>query len=261
MVSSELFLPASAGGSVAAVLRRAFIVMNPVDIDLSEIQALTFDVFGTVLDLAGSLTPFIAEFLQSQDVAVTAEQCWSQWRARQRIEQYQDTIMMLGHSGYLETARRALVHTLQSNQIEAAPAEVDQLMDAWMHLSPFPEVSDAMQQLGERYRLVVLSNGNRYFLDHLVENRIDAAFDEIVSVDVMGAFKPHPSVYRQTARILELDVQQCLMVSANSFDVLGAKTCGLRGAFVNRLQVPYEDSPLVPDITVDDFTGLAEALL
>lgn len=235
--------------------------MNSVDLDLSEIEALTFDVFGTVLDLAGSLTPFIAEFLASRDAQMSAEQCWSQWRARQRIEQYQDTLMMLGHSGYLETARRALVHTLRSNQIETRPAEVDQLMDAWMHLSPFPEVSEAMGRLGERYRLVVLSNGNRFFLDHLVQKRIDATFDEVVSVDVMGAFKPHPSVYRRTARILNLEVQQCLMVSANSFDVLGARTCGLRAAFVNRLQVPYEDSPLVPDITVDDFTGLAEALL
>ena len=235
--------------------------MNSVDIDLNEIQALTFDVFGTVLDLAGSLTPFIAEFLQPRKTDLSADQCWSQWRARQRIEQYQDTIMMLGHSGYLETARRALVYTLQSNHIEATTTEVDQLMEAWMKLSPFPEVTEALERLGQRYRLVVLSNGNRYFLDHLVENRIKATFDEVVSVDVMGAFKPHPSVYRRTARILDLDVQQCLMVSANSFDVLGAKTCGLRAAFVNRLQVPYEDSPLVPDITVDDFNGLAAALL
>ncbi len=231
------------------------------EIDLAGIQALTFDVFGTVLDLAGSLTPPIGEFLQSRGVELPADCFWAQWRARQRIEQYQDTIMMLGHSGYLETARRALVHTLQTNQLAVTPGEVDVLMEAWMNLVPFPEVAAAMQRLGERYQLVVLSNGNRHFLDHLVENQIGAKFDEIISVDVMGAFKPHPSVYRRTARILDLEVGQCLMVSANSFDVLGARACGFRAAFVNRLQVPYEDSPLVPDITVDDFVGLADALL
>ena len=231
------------------------------EIDLAGIQALTFDVFGTVLDLAGSLTPAIGEFLQSRDVELPADCFWAQWRGRQRIEQYQDTIMMLGHSGYLETARRALVHTLQANHVTTTPGEIDSLMEAWMNLVPFPEVADAMQRLGERYQLVVLSNGNRHFLDHLVENQIGVKFDEIISVDVMGTFKPHPSVYRRTARILDLEVGQCLMVSANSFDVLGAKTCGFRAAFVNRLQVPYEDSPLVPDITVDDFVGLAAALL
>lgn len=235
--------------------------MNSADVDLTEIQALTFDVFGTVLDLAGSLTPAIAEFLQGRETGLSADQCWNQWRARQRIEQYQDTIMMLGHSGYLETARRALVYTLQWNQIETTAREIDQLMEAWMDLSPFPEVAQAMERLGQRYRLVVLSNGNRHFLDHLVENRIGVTFDEVISVDVMGAFKPHPSVYRRTARILDLDLQQCLMVSANSFDVLGARTCGLHAAFVNRQQVPYEDSPLLPDVTVNDFTELADALL
>ena len=51
------------------------------------------------------------------------------------------------------------------------------------------------------------------------------------------------------------------MVSANSFDVMGARACGFRVAFVNRAALPYEDSPYRPDITVEDFTQLAGALL
>ena len=57
-----------------------------------------------------------------------------------RIEQYQDTIMMLGHSGYLETVRRALHYTLRRNSIDAAPDTVEAFMRGWQHLSPFPEV-------------------------------------------------------------------------------------------------------------------------
>jgi 2-haloacid dehalogenase len=51
------------------------------------------------------------------------------------------------------------------------------------------------------------------------------------------------------------------MVSANSFDVMGARTCGLRGAYVNRYQLPYEDSPYQPDIIVQNFTELADVLM
>jgi FMN phosphatase YigB (HAD superfamily) len=51
------------------------------------------------------------------------------------------------------------------------------------------------------------------------------------------------------------------MVSSNSFDVMGARACGFRGAYVNRYQLPYEDTPYLPDITVADFTALAQALL
>ena len=58
-----------------------------------------------------------------------------------------------------------------------------------------------------------------------------------------------------------LDVSECLMVSANSFDVMGAKVCGYKSAFVNRYELPYEDSPYLPDVTVGDFTELADVLV
>jgi len=227
----------------------------------SNIKALTFDVFGTVLDLGSSLKPFIGQFLQSKGSAATPDHFWQQWRARQRIEQYQDTLLMLGHSGYLETARRAFVYALGLNQIEASPEEVRDFMQAWQELRPFPEVLPALERLQARYRLVVLSNGDPPFLEHLVKNRIRWAFDEIFSATYVGFFKPHPGVYRGAARFLELEVGQCLMVSANSFDVMGARASGFRSAFVNRYGLPYEDSPYRPDVTTQDFSELADALL
>ncbi len=84
---------------------------------LANTRALTFDLFGTVLDLGGSLTPYIDRFLKEKGSSVIAEQFWQRWRYRQRIEQYQDSLVMLGHSGYLETARRALVYVLGLNNL------------------------------------------------------------------------------------------------------------------------------------------------
>ena len=226
-----------------------------------EVEALTFDLFGTVLDLGGSLTPFIGHFLEAKGAGVSASRLWEQWRARQRLEQYQDTIMMLGHSGYLETSRRALVYTLALNEIEVSGAEVMKLMQAWQQLSPFPEVISSLERLRTRYRLVALSNGDPDHLDHLVRERICWNFDTVISVQNVGAFKPHPGVYRRAATALKLEVGQCLMVSANSYDVMGARACGFRGAYVNRYRLPYEDTPYQPDVTVRDFAELAEALL
>jgi 2-haloacid dehalogenase len=227
---------------------------------LPSIQALTFDLFGTILNLGGSLTPFIARFLQRKESNTDPVRFWEQWRYRQRIEQYQDNILMLGHSGYLETARRALVYTLALNRVPALPDEVKEFMQAWQELSPFPEVTQALERLKTRYRLVVLSNGEPHFLDHLVRNRVRWTFDEVISVQVVGAFKPHPGIYLRAAGMLRLEVNECLMVSANSFDVMGARACGYRGAFVNRYALPYEDSPYQPDVVVQDFKGLADVL-
>ena len=76
-----------------------------------------------------------------------------------------------------------------------------------------------------------------------------------------GAFKPHPSVYRTAAGLLECEPHEIMMVAAHSFDIMGARACGFRGAFVNRYGLPYEDTPLLPDLVVEDFDGLASELL
>ena len=229
--------------------------------DFAETKALTYDLFGTILNLGSSLTPFIQESLNVRDVTeISADGFWDQWRYRQRIEQYQDTIMMLGHSGYLETVRRALHYTLRRNGIEASPQTVEEFMKGWQYLSPFPEVLPALQKLEKRYRLVVLSNGDPEFLEYLVKERVKWDFDDIISVTSFGAFKPHPSVYRGAAGQLGIEVNRCLMVSANSFDIMGARACGYRGAFVNRYNMPYEDTQYQADVTVNDFTELVDRL-
>jgi len=224
------------------------------------VRALTLDLFGTVLDLDGSLIPPLGRFFAERGIDIDPAQFWAQWRARQRIEQYQDNILMLGHSGYLTTCQRALRYTLRLHQIDFQDGADDQIMDSWQNLNPYPEVLESLTRLSDRYELVALSNGEPDFLQHLARNRIGWEFDAIISVAEVGAFKPHPAVYRGAAVQLRLEPAECLMVSANSFDVLGARACGFRGAYVNRNGLPYEDSLLQPDLTVPSFTELAEAL-
>jgi 2-haloacid dehalogenase len=134
-------------------------------------------------------------------------------------------------------------------------------MSAWQELVPFPEVIPALERLRARYRLVVLSNGDPHFLQHLVKNRIQWEFDDVISVAAFSAFKPHPGVYRGAAGALGLEVGECMMVSSNSFDVVGARACGYRAAFVDRYRLSYEDSPYRPDVIVNEFTELADTLL
>ncbi len=228
---------------------------------LTGVRALTFDLFATVLDLDGSLTPPLGRLFRDRGITLDPAAFWAQWRARQRIEQYQDTILLLGHSGYLATAERALRYTLRLNRIDLDPAAEAEIMGFWQNLEPFAEVRPALQRLSEHYAIVALSNGNAPFLQHLAANRIGWEFDAIISVDEAGAFKPHPSVYRHAARKLGLEPHACLMVSSNSFDVLGARACGYRAAFVNRRDLPWEDSSLQPDLAVPSFAELAAALL
>lgn len=228
---------------------------------LSRVHTLTFDIFGTVLDLAGSIRPILDEFLAERGATVGGDVFWPEWRMRQRIEQHQDTIMMLGHTGYLDSARRALVYCLRKHGIEFQQVEVERFMRVFEKLRPYGDAVEGLKRLGERYRLVALSNGNTWLVEHLVENNIGADFDSAISVDRVGCFKPHPSVYRYAARQLDCETAQIMMVAAHSFDILGARACGFRGAYVNRYGLPYESSTLQPDFTVSDFNELADRLL
>jgi 2-haloacid dehalogenase len=228
---------------------------------LTRVHTLTFDIFGTVLDLTGSIVPKVEQFLGGKAAPIDAAEFWRQWRARQRIEQHQDTILMLGHSGYLETAHRGLLYTLRRYDIAHNAAETEQLMRVFENLDPFPDAVEGLRRLAGHYRLAALSNGNAALLEYLVEQRIGAPLDLAISVDAVGRFKPHPSVYRKAAEILGAEPGEILMVAAHSFDILGARACGFRGAYVNRYGLPYETSALQPDLTVRDFQELASHLL
>lgn len=227
---------------------------------IEKVDTLTFDIFGTVLDLTTNIVPTVRERLHSKGSTVDPDAFWAQWRARQRIEQYQDTILMLGHSGYLEVARRALIYTLRENDIAFDDAETHEWIRVFEHLRPYDDAVEGLRRLKRRYRLIALSNGNEWLLKHLVENNIPVEFDGIFSVDHVGRFKPHPSVYRTAAQTLGREPGQIMMVAAHAFDILGARACGFRGAYVNRYRLPYEESQLQPDYVTADFIELASQI-
>lgn len=227
---------------------------------LGDVRALTFDMFGTVLDLSGTLVPALREFLLARGLPADPAALWDDWRTRQRIEQHQDTILMLGHRGYLDSARRALVHTFRRHAVPHDESDVLGLVQAFYRLRPFDDAQQGLLRLGERYRLVALSNGDQPLVEHLVGNGVDAEFHQCLSVDRVGRFKPHPSVYRMAAAELGHEPGEILMVASHAFDILGARACGYRGAYVNRYGLPYEESSLLPNLEARDFGELADTL-
>jgi len=227
---------------------------------LDHVHTLTFDAFGTILDLGGSHAPRLREFLSAKSSNLTAEDLWAGWRYRQRIEQYQDNQFCAGHYGYLDSSRRALIYTLRSAKLPFGDEDITRIMSGWQELNPFPDVVPGLQRLRSKFKLVVLSNGERDFLAHLVKNRIRFDFDGVISVQDVGVFKPNPQVYRYAARVLKAEPGELLMVSSNSFDVVGARVSGFRGAYVNRYDLPYDETPYGFDIEARDFMDLAGQL-
>ena len=233
---------------------------------IENVKILTFDIFGTVLDLAGSLIPPLDNLLKEcgNTENLKGSDVWAQWRLRQRIEQYQDNLYMLGHSGYLAVKRRALIYSLKNLKVEFTYKQIDQFMEAYQYLSPFPDAIEGLKRLNEKYDLVMLSNGEQSYLEHLAKNQIKFDFHSILSAETVGQFKPHPAVYRFAAKKLNLEPRQIMMVAAHSFDTLGARISGYRGAYVNRYDLPYDESEFyelyMPDYTTKNFPELCDLL-
>ena len=230
---------------------------------LAQVNTLAFDLFGTVLDLGGSLSGPAGRFLAEHGSSVSAAAFWDDWRNRQRLEQYQDNLYMLGHSGYRETCRRSFVYCLRLHGVEFDYADVDRFMAVYEDLRPFDDAVQGLKRLAEsgEFTLVVLSNGEQTYLERMAGNNVGIPFDHVISVEKAGVFKPHPAVYRTAARLLGKASGELMMVSSHSFDVTGARASGFRAGYVNRYDLPNEESPYLPDFEVDDFHQLADQLL
>ena len=228
---------------------------------LARVKCLTFDIFGTVMNLRGSLAGPAGEFLAAHGSGMTGESFYADWRERQRIEQYQDNLLMLGHSGYLETCRRAFVYCLKKHNVSYTADEVREFMTVYGELRPYDDAIEGLRSLEARYSLIALSNGEQWYLEELLGNNVPVRFDAIISVDQVGAFKPSPGIYRKAVQQLECEPGEIMMVAAHAFDILGAQACGFKAAYVNLYKLPTEDSAYQPDIIVDDFVELAARLL
>jgi 2-haloacid dehalogenase len=79
-------------------------------------------------------------------------------------------------------------------------------------------------------------------------------------VQEVGVFKPQPQVYRYAARMLKTEPCELLMISAHSFDVVGARVSGYRAAYVNRYDLPFDETPYRFDVEARDFLDLAGKL-
>ena len=136
----------------------------------------------------------------------------------------------------------------------------DPLMHFYLGLSAYPEVPETLQRLKERgMKPAILSNGSPTMWASAVRNAgLDQVFDAVFSVDEVGVFKPHPSVYQLAIARFNAVLEKICFLSSNGWDAFSAKAFGFRVLWCNRFgQVP-ERIPTVPDGEVANLSGLPE---
>ena len=252
-------MPADPSSSPADLTASAEVSIPDVASLKRRIKVVMFDQYGTVVDMQGGLTAHVTPWLQAKGWTGNPGSFVTWWRRTHFENSMIDALLQSTHTSYREIGERAVAYTLERAGIEFTRDEVRDLVGAIERLEPFPDVPAALASLQRRYRIVVLSNGDPDMLETARRyHRIP--FDEIISVAVAGAFKPHRSTYVRAAEICGVRMDEVLFVANHAFDCIGAKSAGMPTAFIDRRQRPFGETPHQPDLRMPDMKSLAEAL-
>lgn len=225
-----------------------------------EIKVLVFDQYGTIVDMQKGLTEAVAPFLTTKGWPGKPDSFVTWWRRTHFENSMIDALCGRGHTPYREIGHRAVSYVMDRCGISYTEGEVRKLVSAIETLEPFPDVIEALGRLRRAgYKLAILSNGDRDML-HAAGPHIGFVFDHVISVQEAGYFKPHWRTYAKAEEIIAADRSSCLFVASHAFDCIGAKSYGMRAAFIDRRKRPFGQTPYQPDVIVSNFTELAAVL-
>lgn len=230
------------------------------------VKALTFDVFGTVVNWRDSVAREAEAILAPRGVAEDWHAFADSWRAR-----YQPAMQKV-RDGSMPWTKLDDLHRMN---LEALLAEkeigglddstLDHLNKAWHRLDPWPDAIEGLTRLRRKYVLATLSNGNVALMVNMAK-RAGLPWDAILGAEVARAYKPQPEAYLRAADFLGLRPEECMMTAAHNNDLVSASKVGFRTAFVLR---PVEYGPNQAkdtraehefDVIADDFVDLAQKL-
>ena len=213
------------------------------------IRALVFDAYGTLFDVHSVVARCEAQFPGS---GAALSQLW-----RQKQLEYTWLRSLMDRYETFETITAQALHHACGALRLALSAEAERaLVLEYRRLSTFPEAAAALAGLRD-CRLAILSNGSPEMLNALVRNaRLDRLLDQVISVDEVRVFKPHPAVYRHGAERLQVRADEIGFVSSNYWDVCGAASCGLQAYWINRTRGAADILGQQPKAALERLTDL-----
>jgi len=141
---------------------------------------------------------------------------------------------MKKHKDFCQITEDSLDKSMKAFKIDSSMR--DELLDLYKILSTFPEVKEVLNNLKEKnYKLAILSNGTSALLNKLVKsNNLESIFDDIFSVEEVGIYKPDSKVYDIPIKKYQIQKDEVVFLSANTWDVSGGGNYGYNSVWVNR---------------------------
>ena len=157
----------------------------------------------------------------------------------------------------------ALVYAAKAMKLELTSERKQRLLNAYLHLAPWPDTADTLRQLKESgIRVIALANFSPRMLQANAEHAgLTGLFDALLSTDANRTYKPDPRAYRLGMDRLHLPKRDILFAAFGGWDAAGAKAFGYPTVWVNRFNQPAEELGIRPDQISSDLSGLLEFVL
>ena len=221
------------------------------------IDAVVFDAYGTLFDVH-SVTALAEELAPGRGAALS-----QLWRTKQLEYTWLTSLMTtpgMRRQDFSAVTAHSLDYALEALGIALGAGDRGRLRDAYLTLSAFPDVAQALAALAPRPRWI-LSNGTLAMLEPLVRHTgLDGEIDGVLSVDAAGIFKPSPRVYQLASDQVRLPAARIGFVSSSCWDAIGAKEFGFTTFWINRANAPVDRHGPAPDRIIATLADLPPLL-
>lgn len=205
---------------------------------LSDIGACVFDAYGTLFDVAAAAAHC------KDDLGDKMAPLAALWRDKQIAYSWHRAIMDT-YVPFWQVTQDGLDFALEALGLDGDAALREKLLGLYFKLDAYAEVPDVLKTLkAAGLKTAILSNGSFDMLNSAVDNAgIGGSLDDVMSVEELGIFKPHRSVYQMAVDKLGVEAGRICFMSSNGWDAAAAATFGFKVVWVNRFSQPQERLP------------------
>jgi 2-haloacid dehalogenase len=228
--------------------------------DISRVEVLTFDCYGTLIDWEAGLWQNLGPLFRRYGVDVASE------RALELFADLESEIERGEYRPYRDVLGAVLIGLGERLRFTPSASDVARFSGSVADWPAFADSAGALAALKTRFRLAIVSNVDDDLFAHSAR-RLDVPFDWVITAQQARAYKPSPTVFRTALGIIGVTPERILHVAQSLYhDVAPARTLGLATVWVNRRHgrsgfgaTPPSDA--CPDFEVPDLSSLAQVLI
>jgi len=221
------------------------------------ITTCIFDAYGTLFDVNAAARQAAAEPGQSALKAVWPKLA-ADWRSKQ-LEYTWLRAVADQHCDFWKVTQDGLDWAMEASDLDDIALR-ERLLALYWELAAFEEVPDMLASLKTKgLKTAILSNGSPDMLEGAVKSAgLQELLDATLSVESVGVFKPHASVYDLVGAHFGCAKADVLFVSSNGWDACAAAGYGFQTAWVNRTGAPLDRLYGQPHHVLSDLTTIPD---